>query len=160
MTAETTPTLRPENWIGISQIILTIIGIFVGPWWAVRRSMAQFRSTKSWEKITEAYSNVLTQLGIVKQTNRLWYEFFTNQRIPNEEERGKAGDDFRKALNSLEQMTVAYCLLISPVAQKAIQEMINKVEGSVNLEQLDEEWQAIQNCINIVTIEAPKHETS
>ncbi len=58
------------------QLLVTIVGMFVGPWLAVRSSLKQFRSQKWWERQGEVYGQVLENLAVVKHsvTAKLDYE--------------------------------------------------------------------------------------
>jgi hypothetical protein len=58
--------MKPENWIGVAQICITLVGILAGPWIAVRWSLSQFRSTKWWERQEQIYTNAITLLSFVK----------------------------------------------------------------------------------------------
>jgi hypothetical protein len=151
--------MKPENWIGIAQIVITIIGMAVGPWIAVRLSIRQFRSTKSWEKATEAYSEILKQLAVVSYTNRRYYEHFLNTVRMEKEERDELSAEYRMALKSLERMSIANSLFISGIASKAITLLIESIENDNArdvIESLDTESHAIKDCIVTVTCEAPK----
>src|SRR3954462_11668905 len=35
--------------------IVTVVALFIGPWWAVHRSLTQFRSQKWWERRQQTY---------------------------------------------------------------------------------------------------------
>jgi hypothetical protein len=89
--------MKPENWIGIAQIGVTIIGMFIGPMLAIQWSLRQFRSTKSWEQATQAYSELLKQLAILKHTNRLYYDHAISARRMNKESIERSSKEHEEA---------------------------------------------------------------
>lgn len=58
--------MKPEHWLTLANVILTAIGLYVGPKLAVRRSLEQFRSQKWWERQGDTYNQILETLGTVK----------------------------------------------------------------------------------------------
>ena len=40
-----------KEWLTVAQIVITIIGMGVGPWLAVRWSIKQFKSQKRWASV-------------------------------------------------------------------------------------------------------------
>jgi hypothetical protein len=58
--------MKPENWISIIQLVITVLALFAGPWWAVRRSLKQFQSQKWWEKKEELYRAIISDLSVVR----------------------------------------------------------------------------------------------
>jgi hypothetical protein len=60
--------MKPEHWIAVIQIVITITAMLVGPWLAVPWSMRQFHSQKWWEEKQKAYSVILSDLGHIN-----WY---------------------------------------------------------------------------------------
>src|SRR3954470_10358538 len=57
--------MKPEHWISIGQLSMTMIALFAGPWWAVKRSQKQFLSQKLWDKRQETYSQLLDDLSLL-----------------------------------------------------------------------------------------------
>jgi hypothetical protein len=152
--------MKPENWIGIAQIVITIIGMVIAPLIAVRLSIRQFRSTKSWEKATEAYSAILAQLAIVKHTNRRYYEHFLNTAPMDERERGELSKEYQDALKTLERLSISQMLFISGQASKAIQILVQCIETATEandiVKELEKQSGSITDCIASVTCSAPK----
>jgi ABC-type arginine/histidine transport system permease subunit len=55
-------------------VLVTLIGLFVGPLIAVRISLKQFHSQKWWELRAEAYSKIMGQLSAVQRALDLWID--------------------------------------------------------------------------------------
>jgi len=154
--------MKPENWISIASAAVSAsmaaIGLYFGPKFAVKRALEQFRSTKSWEQSTEAYAGLLQELGILKHTNRLWYEHCTNARIMNHEERERCQAEHQGARRAIERKSIANMLFISEASRRAIDTLVVAIEDRAGdlVNQLEREWSAIENCITTVSNEAPK----
>ncbi len=58
--------IKPEHWISVAQLGITLIAVFAGPWWAVKRSQKQFLSQKLWDKRHETYPELLDDLSLLK----------------------------------------------------------------------------------------------
>ncbi|SRR5712692_2606090 len=60
--------MKPESWLGVAQIAVTLVGIVLAPYLAVRLSLKRFRSEKWWELQTQTYYRTLENLAIIKHS--------------------------------------------------------------------------------------------
>lgn len=60
--------MKPEHWITLGNLLLTAIGLYFGPKFAVTRSLEQFRTQKLWERKDQAYTQILSALTRMKQS--------------------------------------------------------------------------------------------
>jgi hypothetical protein len=62
--------MKPEHWITLGGVIvsavLTAVGLYLGPKFAVRRAIEQFRSEKWWEKQYDTYTSLLEHLSTIQ----------------------------------------------------------------------------------------------
>jgi hypothetical protein len=58
--------MKPEHWIGITQIVVTLAGMFIASKLAVSSSIKQFRSQKWWDRQGETYNRILESLAVIK----------------------------------------------------------------------------------------------
>jgi uncharacterized membrane protein YccC len=149
--------MKPEHWIAFVQISITLVGMFIGPWLAIKWSIQQFRSTKSWEQSTQAYSDLLRQLAILKHTNRLYYDHYISRRMMDDNSYAQCAAGHQDAKRAVEQLSIANAF-ISQATQKAIYSLISCLEDYREdiVAQLEEDSIQIDACITVMTTEAPK----
>jgi hypothetical protein len=62
--------MTPDNWIALGGVaasaIVTGLGLYFGPRFAVQRSLEQFRSQKWWEKRHETYNAIIEHLSTIQ----------------------------------------------------------------------------------------------
>jgi hypothetical protein len=147
--------MTPKDWI---QIAITLSGMVLGPLLAVRLSLKQFHSQKSWEHKVEAYNKVMGHLAILKHSIRLFHE--TGIRIIeiSPERLQTLNSDYNNARQELERDSIAATLIIDCDTRKAINELINTLETS-NADWLTENelhWDAIDKCISAIEAHSAK----
>lgn len=134
--------------------------MFVGPWLAVKFSIKQFRSTKSWEHATEAYSVLLKELAILRHTNRQYYEHFINARRMNDADMTLCQAEHQGARRAIERVAVANRLFISTKVRDSVDVLIGKMEQYCDdpVEHLEAESIAIDDCLQVIDTAAPMRE--
>lgn len=114
--------MKPEHWITLANLLLTAIGLYLGPKLAVKRSLEQFQAQKVWERKDQAYTQVLSALL------RLQHAFEQVQKELNEGVDVPWDDATNEKLNiaewSLREMKCHY--LISAKAQNALAEALSR----------------------------------
>jgi hypothetical protein len=75
--------MNPETLTAI-QIAVTLVGMFVAPWLAVKWSLKQFRSQSWLQEQHDTYSKLLQSLSVIRHDNRLdlWAETEGYSRSP------------------------------------------------------------------------------
>jgi hypothetical protein len=66
--------MKPEHWISIAQIAITLMGMFVASKLAVSSSLKQFRSQKWWERQGDVYNRLLENLAVIKHCVGAWLD--------------------------------------------------------------------------------------
>jgi len=151
--------MKPETWIGIAQIIITLIAMWLAPWLAVKWSLKQFRSQKWWEEKQEAYKTVLECLSIIRYhyANRFDALVKSYRYEPHED----TSERVRLAHRELELHSATGAYLISNGAAEAL----HKYEIQINVTEQSERQtyetyrDAASECIDVVKAEARRELT-
>jgi hypothetical protein len=147
--------MKPETWIGIAQIIITIIGMIVGPWLAVRWSLRRFRSEKWWERQEEAYGTLLGDLVVAKQyLFEAWEGLVRQQPTPNDEMTIR----YRKACSDIELQVYAGPYLLSEETIKTAKTFLGQIDTESNdyAGHLRKCTDSVTYCVDVVREEAKK----
>lgn len=151
--------MKPENWIGIVQIGITMIGMVVGPWIAVRWSIKQFRSQKWLERQGEVYSRLLENLAIIRHcvTTELNYYLRPDYQLgPNKLLDAQLGS----ATAEVQKIAAMGAYYLSEEASKSVDKFSNS--WNVNLGCGDEDEytrhvKSVNETITVVRNEAKKN---
>jgi len=152
--------LKPEHWIAIAQIIITIAGVYFGPLWAVKRSLKQFRSQKWLEEQQETYTTLLEYVSVIQcdaagQCEAIQLHW---DRTPGEYFKEK----LRPAYVGVEIHAALGAYVISPAAasgilnfQKAISRWAIVTDGDP-YERCNAVVEAAKECIRVLTAQAKR----
>jgi hypothetical protein len=151
--------MKPENWISIAGFLLTAIvtalGLYLGPKFAVKRSIEQFRSQKWWESQEDAYRTLLQDLTIAKQyLLDEWESITRGESAPNSARRSR----FFEAISSIELQVYTGPYLLSEETIKAALAFLSRLSNQKGdlRDDLDKTSDAIIKCVDIVREEAQK----
>jgi hypothetical protein len=140
-----------KDVMSIVSVAITLIGIFVAPWLAVRMSLKQFRSTKWWEKQAEAYSNIMEHLTTLQYALGAWCDESSHQRDLSKSEKETLNKKFGEAREVIAKATAAGAYMISTEASNALTtciEKLNKTDLRGDwLSDLDRHYDAVKECI-------------
>jgi hypothetical protein len=144
-----------KNMMSIVGVVITLIGIFVAPWLAVRLSLKQFRSTRWWEKQAEAYSNIMEQLAALQYTLGIWYDESLHLKDLSKSEKETLNEKYGEAREIIEKAAAAGAYLISDGASKTLTTLIKELNKSDLrgdwLSDLDRHYGAVRECITEMT---------
>jgi hypothetical protein len=140
--------MKPEHWITLANLLLTAIGLYVGPKLAVKRSLEQFQAQKVWERKDQAYTQVLSALLRFQHSfERLHAELEGGAPPPWE-------DSYKEQLDvaewSLREMQCRY--IISAIAQNALAEALSR--NNAPLADIENSMALVIKSIAIVNQEA------
>ncbi len=137
--------------ISIAQITVTLIGMFVGPWLAVRWSLKQFRQNKWWEEKGQVYRTLLEDLSWLRQQNIIFLQA------------AEEGEEYSASeyINNLERevrQRINRCIgfssyLISKDAAKALEDAIQPT-GDGDLEYFDDAIGKCDRALSLIREEA------
>jgi hypothetical protein len=140
------------------QLTFTVIGMFFGPWLAVRLSLRQFRSQKWWERQQEAYTTLLESLSVILN----FYETHFDALIHGEGWR-PGSDVFQRlkdARYQLEKYSAIGAYLISDEASEALRLYHRKTYRADEGCDEDKYFQILSSeaakCIHVLKAEAKK----
>ena len=155
LTPATTPAtegLGIKDWIPGVQILVTIVGMYIGPKLAIHYSLKQFRSQKWWERKAEVYHSLMGHLAILKHAIRLSHERVLHIIELTPERLIEVMNDYNQARQDLEREATAATLLLDADTKGAVANLINTLEEQKGdwLEQNEKHWDAIDECIKIV----------
>ena len=149
--------MKPEHWISIAQLSMTLIALFAGPWWAVKRSQKQFLSQKLWDKRHETYSQLLDDLSLL---NYYYGNVTESIEMSRDYEPPKAFmEKVQAAQHTLEMHAAVGAYLIST---RAAQSITSCVETSHKWyehhhDHAESCWRVTEQAIKIVKEEAGKY---
>jgi hypothetical protein len=151
--------MKPENWIAIGSAVLTGLitaaGLYLGPKFAVKRSLQQFRSEHWWKKQDETYTKLLEHLSVIQTDSGNYIESIEMQESYHPGEIQKAR--VHSAYNELEALTAQGSYLISEKAAEALR--IFQHESWVGPDDdahggYSKTFDAAKKCIAVLTAEA------
>jgi hypothetical protein len=149
--------MKPEHWISIAQLTMTLVALFAGPWWAVKRSQKQFLSQKLWDKRQETYSQLLGDLSLLTY----YYGNLTESiEISRDYQPPEAFmDKVRAAQHTLEMHAAVGAYLISDRAARSITSCVQASHKQYqhHHDHSDSCWKATEEAITIVKGEAGKY---
>lgn len=144
-----------KDVMSIVSVAITLIGIFVAPWLAVRMSLKQFRSTRWWEKKAEAYSNIMEHLTTLQFALGAWCDESSHLRDFSKSEKEILNKKFGEATEVIEKAAAAGAYMISNEASNALTTCIGKLHKTDSrgdwLSDLDRHYSAIKGCISEMT---------
>ena len=150
--------MTAKEWLGICQILITLVGMYVGPKLAIHYSLRQFRSQKWWEKQEEAYRILLESLSIIRYYygNCLDCLFTNSEYNPGED----AKTALTKARHVLEVYTATGAYLISAKAADALlgyYRDLNKADEHNRASVFNTIHDAAAKCIQVIRDEAKQN---
>jgi hypothetical protein len=122
--------MKPEHWFMLCNLLLTAVGLYVGPKIAVRRAVEQFRSQKWWERKATAYDDVIRAASRVRWYYSKWFEIETKGWQMAEEWKKDADEKRKEAMAVLDSYTDWAGFVISEEAGSAIERIIQSLEHS------------------------------
>lgn len=131
---------------------ITLIGVFVGPWAAVKLSIHQFRAQKWWEKQVDVYFQLLQALSGLKWSCTQHYNHEIGLR--------NFADDSVNRCDELKVLTnvVSYgSYIVSEATTTAVTdllEMFYNPAGTSKHQIVENELAAVENCLKAVRREA------
>lgn len=138
------------------QIGVTVVGMLIGPWIAVKLSLRQFRSQRWWEKQADAYTRLLEALYIMQ-----WNLGETeNQLLRLKSNHISLPESSEQTLTTLARIAATGGYVISEAAAKAVETFLSSYSGNVAedpMKEIDISYDAIKACIVIVKEEAVKN---
>jgi hypothetical protein len=145
-----------KEWLTVAQIVITIIGMGVGPWLAVRWSLKQFRSQKWWERQQEVYTQLLEDLSVIYSHDMgVMDEIETgNKYMPALE----VGAMVTSAKHRIERLSITGAYIISEVTASALmkyQRASYKADAESHPHDACEiESSAAKDCLEVIKKEA------
>src|ERR1035438_843494 len=104
--------MKPENWITLGNLFLTVIGLAIGlsigPKRAVRLALEQFRSQRWWERQATVYDDIIRSASRLCGYHTECYGILRQGDGINGEWRKEALEKNRDALVTLSQDSVAF----------------------------------------------------
>jgi hypothetical protein len=148
--------MKPETTSSI-QIVISLIGMFVGPWLAVKWSLKQFRSEKWWEKQYETYSAILEHLSVIQYNSANYCEGIELRYTyaPGDAVKQKMS----LACSELDKYTAQEAYLISDAAAEALRSYQREAWAAPEDSPHDaheKSYAAAKKCIAVLTAEAKK----
>ena len=140
-----------KDVMSIVSVAITLIGIFVAPWLAVKMSLKQFRSTRWWEKQAESYSNIVGHLTTLQYALGAWCDESMHLRDLSKSEKETLNKKFGEAREVIEKAAAAGAYMISEEASNALTTLIEKLNKTDLrgdwLSDLDRHHSAVKECI-------------
>lgn len=149
--------LEFKDWLVVAQIVVTLIGMIVGPWLAVRWSLKRFRTEKWWERQQETYRVLLENLSVVKSYYANKYEAIIQG--DGYEPGADIDEQLRKVCYDLEKHSATGAYLISTVAAEALRKYIRESDVPYDCpahEAVGKLFDAANSCIEVLKVEAKK----
>ncbi len=117
--------MKPENWISLAQFAFTAAALFIGPWWAVRRSIAQFHEQKIWEKQVETYQQLISDIS------HLYEDYSDNfQRAVTDQKPSELSSELKEARTRLERHANCGGFIVSERAGETIRKALYSTDPS------------------------------
>jgi hypothetical protein len=139
--------------IGTVKDIVTLVGVFVGPWIAVRISVGQYASQKWWERKADTYARLLEALSILRWNASQEY----NKLLHLSSFEYTEPPDKDSSLIVLAKLTAQGNYMISERAVKALTEFIrsftDEPTGDI-ADTIGRQIDAADLCLNVIREEA------
>ena len=132
------------------QSTISVSGAFLAAYLAGKR----FRDEKWWERKATAYSELVGALHQMKWPSSEHMDAKLENRKISDIEAGMHWEQFKEARREVWRIADASFFLVSPKVLKAVQKMEDDLSKATNsrtwFEQLDEQYAAIQMCLDTV----------
>ena len=113
--------MTTENWL---TLLLTILGLYLGPKIAVHLALKQFHQQKLWEKKVEIYQQ------LIRDMSHLYSHFSDAEMSELMGYTAETGSpEIKEAQRTLERHSNAGGFIISPIAEKAIRNALTALSN-------------------------------
>jgi len=151
--------MRIEHWLGITQIVITLLGMWFAPRIAVQLSLRQFRSQKWWERLSLSYDGLLRSLSYI-----YWYAS-KHEELLHQNVHWKPGDDVKEKYSAaLHEIRLKYYgerYLLSEASIEALrcffeETDLESIEDMSDFEYFQEYGRAAYKCTKVIGQEAKR----
>lgn len=150
--------MKPEHWISIAQICLTLVGMFVASKLAVSSSLKQFRSQKWWERQGDVYNRLLENLAVIKHCVGAWLEHERHPDYMHGASKLLEGQ-LASAVAEVEKIAAVGPYYLSEAASRAVDKFVNGWSidtGCGNEDEYERHLQTIDESMAVIREEAGK----
>lgn len=143
--------MKPD--IGTVKDIVTLVGVFVGPWIAIKISVGQYTAQKWWERKADTYARLLEALSLFRWNASQDY----NSVLGLSNVHYTESSDHEPPLIVLAKVAASGNYIISENAVKALHHFIATVTDEPDPDRLrnsERDIEAADSCLNVVREEA------
>jgi len=121
--------MKPEHWITLCNLLLTAVGLYLGPKIAVRRSLEQFRSQKWWERKASAYDDMIRSASRLCNFHVQCFDAVTIGPRLSDEWVARADEKNREAIGILETFKYSGGFVIVEEAGESVKRILNALDS-------------------------------
>lgn len=149
----------PNPTLGYVQILITIVGMFVGPWLAVKFALSQFRSSQWWERRADMYTRIIENLSTLHHIVNEYLADVTGHHAMRPEDYGTFDKEYKDTVMILGKCAAGASFVVRQRVSDELTKLLAQLERDfpISVDRIKEDARALEVCITLVKHEGREH---